>query len=159
MDNRKEVIISFVLIFLVIFSLISHYLFHSDDKLKRKKEMIAEFDRTNAVSEVNKYSLKDIDKETMAILYLNDYLDMIVNYPDEAYSLISNPDVISKSDFLDYSKVLANNSDNDYYNLQNYSYYQENSTHNFVYRVSNKKDQVFTFRVHAVMDYEVDMNI
>lgn len=157
MDNdRKELFIGTTCIFVIIFALVSNYLYSinvSQRREEERKQKIAEMNTTNKVNAINKYSLKKVNHEEMAMNYLNDYKNMIVNYPDEAYAIIENSDEISKEEFMAYrDEIIA-----DYYgySYDHYEYYQETTTNSFVYRVTNNHDQTFTFKTIAVMNYTV----
>lgn len=159
MNNRELLVLAGVLIFLLI-ALSLNSIFKKDYSAEKEaalQEKIEEFDTTNDVTEENKYSVKSINHEEMARLYFNDYKNMIVNYPDEAYDIIINSDEISKEDFLEYRDQILSDYYN--YNYASYSYYQELTTNCYVYRVTNNNGEIFTFKTQAVMIYQVNITI
>lgn len=160
MDNFKTVILFVVASIIVLFVFITTNLFKDDRSAKFEKatkEKIEEIDVTNNPTDSNKYSLKSINREEMAIIYYNDFKNMIINFPDEAYQLIINNEDISEEEFNSYrDELLFDIYD---YNYQKYSYYQDSSTNNYVYRVVNTKGETFTFHTNGVMRYAVNITL
>lgn len=160
MDNFKTAILFVIAAIIVLFVFITTNLFKDDSSAKFEKatqEKIAEIDVTNEPTESNKYSLKSINREEMAMIYYNDFKNMIINFPDEAYQLIINTEDISEEEFNSYRGELLFNIYE--YNYQKYSYYQDSSTNNFVYRVVNMKGETFTFHTDGVMRYAVNITL
>jgi len=154
-DNFKKIILFVVAAMLVLFVVITSNLFTGDNNAKLEKataEKIEEFDRTNIPSKHNKYAIKSVNHEEMAMIYYNDYKNMIINYPDEAYDLIINIEDITKEEFNNYRDELIVNYHA--YKYEKYSYYQDSSTNNFVYRIVNSNGDIFTFITEAVMCME-----
>ena len=160
MDNFKKVILFVVASIIVLFVFITTNIFKDDSSAKFEKatkEKIAEIDVTNEPTESNKYSLKSVNREEMAMIYYNDFKNMIINFPDEAYQLIINTEDISEEEFNSYrGELLFNMYD---YNYQKYSYYQDSSTKNYVYRVVNTIGETFTFHTDGVMRYAVNITL
>ena len=160
MNNIKGIFILATIIILVLYGFISENareITYKNKLEQQEKARQEEFDITHETTQYNQYSIKNIEHEEMAKIYYNDYKNMIINYQNEAYSLIINKEDISKEDFLNYRNQLLQDYYN--YNYLTYSYYQEQTTGNFVYRVTNNKKETFTFKTHAVMNYEVDITL
>ena len=160
MGKYRDLIIEGVVVFVILFALISNYFFGRDVKAEyeaKRQKKLDEFDITNELTDKNKYSVKSVNHEEMAKKYYIDYKNMIVNYPDEAYEIIENKNDITKEDFMRYREDLIV----DYYNYgyESYSYFQETTTNNYVYMVINTKGETFTFKTHAVMNYDVKITL
>lgn len=160
MEKFRTVIIFVVAAIIILFVVISTNLFKDENNAKYEKataEKIKEFDRTNEPTDYNMYSMKSVNHEEMAMNYFNDYKNMIVNYPEEAYKLVINIEEISKEEFNSYRDEILS----DYYSYQydKYSYYQDSTTNNYVYRVTNTKGETFTFKTISVMVYGVNITL
>ena len=159
-NNIRTIFIITGIVILVIYAFVMSDFQQAAYKSKLEKateEKINEFDITNELSKENKYSVKSVVPEEMAKMYYNDYKNMIINYPDEAYEIILNKEDFSEEDFQNYRNQLIN----DYYSnsYSTYSYYQEQTTNCYVYRVTNNKGETFTFKTYAVMNYGVNISL
>lgn len=160
MNDIKGIFIIAAIIIFVLYGFISEdarEITYKNKLEQQEKAYQEEFDITNEPSDYNRYSIKNVEHEEMAKIYYNDYKNMIINYQNEAYSLIINKEEISKEEFLNYRDQIIQDYYN--YNYVTYSYYQEQTTGNYVYRVTNNKNETFTFKTHAVMNYEVDITL
>lgn len=123
---------------------------------KATKDNVMQFDTISEVSDTNRYVVKNIDTQDMAKIYYNDYKSMVINYPNEAYDIIVT-EGITKEDFDNYRYELMNN----YYSFEydKYSYYVEPTSKLEVYTVTDNQGNIFTFKVYAVMKYEVNIRL
>lgn len=153
MKDIRSIFIATAFIILIVFLLFSN----SDSNNNYEEatpEKIKQFETTNSVTEINKYSLKNINNEEIARLYYNDYKNMIVNYPDEAYEKIINKD-ITKDEFLNFREKLMKNYYK--YNYKSYSYYVDQRNNCYVYNVTDTNNHNFNFKIYSVMQYEVNI--
>jgi len=154
----KKINIVFIVTGVIIFVLFAFFTITPPETNyeKANKDNIKQFDITNNANSVNQYSLKNIETENMAKLYYNDYKNMIINYPDEAYKIITDKQ-LSKEEFLNYRDKLINNYY--VYEYKTYSHYIEPETTNEVYTIIDNEGTIFTIKVFSVMQYEVSIKI
>lgn len=154
----KDIRIVFVVTAIIIFVLFGFLSQTTPDTNYEKatKDNTIQFDTTNEVTAVNKYVVKDIEAQEMAKIYYNDYKSMIINYPDEAYDIITTEDITTE-EFDNYRNELINN----YYSYEydKYSYYVEPTSNLEVYTVTDTNGIVFSFKIHSVMQYEVNIEL
>lgn len=157
---KSKVVLTFAIIILAIYITI-FYLFTKSDtttKIENEKNKLAEeFNVTSSINSYNKYSVKSINQEELANLYFNDFKNLIVNYPDEAYSLVTNKEKLTKERFLEYRDELINFYYG--YNLESYSSYNESEKGTNVFRIIDSADNVFTFKIYYIMNYDVSIDL
>ena len=154
----KKINIVFIVTGVIILALFAYFTITppKSNYEKANKDNIKQFDITNSPSSVNQYSLKDVETENMAKLYYNDYKNMIINYPDEAYEIISDKE-FSESEFRNYRDQLMNNYYS--YEYKTYSYYIEPETNYEIYTIIDNEGTIFTIKVFSVMQYEVSIKL
>ena len=154
MKDIRVIFIAAACVIIIVFSI-----FTKTDNNKYEEatvDKIKQFDTTNDMTEINKYSLKNISTEEIARLYYNDYKAMIVNYSDEAFEKILNKN-ISKDEFLGFREKIMNNYYK--YNYKSYSYYLDQENDCYVYNITDSMNNNFTFKIYSVMQYEVELVI
>ena len=157
-ENNKFRIVAtvVVIISLIAFAFFSYNTNNNKNYEEATKEKIEAFNVTNEVNVDNKYSLKNIEDKEIASLYYNDYKNMIVNFPDEAYEMLTNKN-ISKDEFLNLREKIIKNYYS--YSYNNHTSYEDTKNNCMVYRVADNQGKVFVFRVYATMQYEVNITL
>lgn len=128
----------------------------SDGYVEATKENIEEFNVTNERSKINTISFQNMESSDIAKKYYNDYKFMMINYPDESFAMISK-NSMTKDKYLNFREKVINNYYD--YNFRSYTSYEDRENGCYVYRITDSKENVFTFKVYAVMQYEVNITL
>lgn len=106
---------------------------------------------------VNEYTVASVDEEDMVVTYFNTYVMMFFENIDEAYSLLDEYSSLETYPNIEEFKKKVSSLTvgfTEIPKINEYSISKDDDGHT-VYTVSDKKGNIYTFTIEAVMKYTV----